>query len=234
MLAAVSLLLLLLATVGAHNATAAAGIAAEADFEAEWHAALHTEANKPTVPSSETANVLANASSRSNASSHGTSSSQVRVTCMRNMHAMLARVSSVLRPLTCSLPLERASVAARGTLRGARRQFILASSRARSAITAELRRRSDTLAAAKRNYWKRDRVVSLILRQSNAGQWYRVLKVRRTATKKQLKDACARATPQTRVQTYPIPFTHTACYRPQDGEASASRQDAGRSRQRCF
>ena len=73
-----------------------------------------------------------------------------------------------------------------------REGLLLAVRRRRDGLVLGAQRRRKAFVAAYHQFWLRDRVVSHILRESRDGQWYRVLQVRRKATKKQLKEAYRR------------------------------------------
>jgi len=84
--------------------------------------------------------------------------------------------------------LERANVARTRAASRCSVRFRVAAARARGqlglAVASVMQRARGILSA----YRKRNREVSRILRRSGAGRWYEVLQVRRTASKKQLKD----------------------------------------------
>ena len=64
--------------------------------------------------------------------------------------------------------------------------------RSRDRFIVSVRRRREALKAGVRTWWRRDREVSRILHRASERRWYRLLRVRRKATKRQLKDAYRR------------------------------------------
>jgi hypothetical protein len=68
-------------------------------------------------------------------------------------------------------------------------EAIALSRNAADVVTMGAKRRRASLEALARRLWRRDRAVSRVLRQAKARQWYKVLRVRRKADKKELKVA---------------------------------------------
>ena len=71
-------------------------------------------------------------------------------------------------------------------------------------LVAAVRQRRDALVSSPRRlreaawrWWRRDRTVSHVLRHSRAGRWYVVLRCRRGATKRQLREAYRRRAKRT-------------------------------------
>ncbi len=83
----------------------------------------------------------------------------------------------------------RAMVAA---VAGAPRTLRERAMRAVRAALATARRRCDEARRSWRSWLRRDRQVSRILRESSAGRWYRLLRVRRRASKPKLREAYRR------------------------------------------
>ena len=92
--------------------------------------------------------------------------------------------------------VRRWGVALRRSVRSALDALAAASRRRADALVAAARRRRDALFSSPRRlreaasrWWRRDRAVSHVLRHSRAGRWYSVLRCRRGATKRQLREA---------------------------------------------
>lgn len=126
---------------------------------------------------------------------------RVSTLCARGVNATRAGATRAARAVQ-SLPLEavtrrvtllsaRASSACLGALSAAKQSSHQLQLEVSQFVVETVRRRRAALAAARRKYWRRDRTVSRVLRMSKAQRWYQVLQVRRSAKKRELKEACA-------------------------------------------